>query len=291
VDSIADFLTANPVAFVALGAFVGLVVGSFLNVVIHRLPKILERQWRAECAELQGVPSPDLPRYNLVSPRSACPRCEHTLSAFENIPIVSYVWLRAKCSACGASISIRYPLVEALSGALSGYIAWHFGVTWAAVAFMIFAWAMIALAFIDLDTFYLPDSVTLLLLWLGLVAHALQLLPQLKVTLADAVIGAAAGYVCLWSVFWLFKLATGKEGMGYGDFKLLAAIGAWLGWKALPLVILLSSLVGAIVGIALIALRRQGREVPIPFGPYLVVAGLIALFWGDSITRKYLDFL
>jgi leader peptidase (prepilin peptidase)/N-methyltransferase len=204
---------------------------------------------------------------------------------------VSYVWLRAKCSACGASISIRYPLVEALSGALSGYIAWHFGVTWAAVAFMIFAWAMIALAFIDLDTFYLPDSVTLLLLWLGLVAHALQLLPQLKVTLADAVIGAAAGYVCLWSVFWLFKLATGKEGMGYGDFKLLAAIGAWLGWKALPLVILLSSLVGAIVGIALIALRRQGREVPIPFGPYLVVAGLIALFWGDSITRKYLDFL
>ena len=287
----ADSLTANPVAFVALGALAGLVVGSFLNVVIHRLPKILERQWRAECAELQGLPVPDAPRYNLVSPRSACPNCAHTLSALENIPIVSYVWLRAKCSACGAGISVRYPLVEALSGALGGYIAWHFGVAWAAIAFMIFAWAMIALAFIDLDTFYLPDNVTLLLLWLGLVAHALQLLPQLKVTLADAVIGAAAGYICLWSVFWLFKLATGKEGMGYGDFKLLAAIGAWLGWKALPLVILLSSLVGAIIGIALIVLRRQGREVPIPFGPYLVVAGLIALFWGDSITRKYLDFL
>ena len=287
----ADSLTANPVAFVALGALAGLVVGSFLNVVIHRLPKILERQWRAECAELQGLPVPDAPRYNLVSPRSACPNCAHTLSALENIPILSYIWLRAKCSACGAGISVRYPLVEALSGALGGYIAWHFGVAWAAIAFMIFAWAMIALAFIDLDTFYLPDNMTLLLLWLGLVAHALQLLPQLKVTLADAVIGAAAGYICLWSVFWLFKLATGKEGMGYGDFKLLAAIGAWLGWKALPLVILLSSLVGAIIGIALIVLRRQGREVPIPFGPYLVVAGLIALFWGDSITRKYLDFL
>ena len=291
MDAFAGFLNANPVAFVALGALAGLVVGSFLNVVIHRMPKILERQWRTECAELQGLPAPDLPRYNLVSPRSACPKCEHPLGALENIPIVSYVWLRAKCSACGARISPRYPLVEALSGALSGYIAWHFGVAWAALAFMIFAWSMIALAFIDLDTFYLPDNITLLLLWLGLVAHAFELLPQLKVTLADAVIGAAAGYLCLWSVFWLFKLATGKEGMGYGVFKLLAAIGAWLGWKALPIVILLSSLVGAIVGIALIVLRRQGREVPIPFGPYLVVAGLIALFWGDSITRKYLDFL
>ena len=291
MDSIADFLTANPVAFITLGALLGLVIGSFLNVVIHRLPKILERQWRAECAELQGLPAPDLPRYNLWSPRSACPKCEHRLGPLENIPIVSYMWLRAKCSACGVRIPVRYPVVEALSGALSGYIAWHFGFGWSALAFMIFAWAMIALAFIDLDTFYLPDSVTLLLLWLGLVAHAFQLLPQLKVALTDAVLGAAAGYLCLWAVFWLFKLATGKEGMGYGDFKLLAAIGAWLGWKALPLVILLSSMVGAVVGIALIMLRRQGREVPIPFGPYLVVAGLIALFWGDTITRKYLDFL
>lgn len=291
MDSIADFLTANPVAFVGVGALLGLITGSFLNVVIHRLPKILERQWQAEYAELQGVPKPDLPRYNLLFPRSACPQCEHRLSALENIPIVSYVWLRAKCSACGALIPVRYPIVEALSGALSGYIAWHFGFGWPALAFMIFAWAMIALAFIDLDTFYLPDSVTLLLLWLGLLAHAFQLLPQLKVTLSDAVLGAAAGYLCLWSVFWLFKLITGKEGMGYGDFKLLAAIGAWLGWKALPLVILLSSMVGAAVGIALIVLRRQGREVPIPFGPYLVVAGLVALFWGDTITKKYLDFL
>ena len=291
MDSIADYLTANPVVFITLGALLGLVIGSFLNVVIHRLPKILERQWHAECAELQGLPAPDLPRYNLWSPRSACPKCDHRLGALENIPIVSYLWLRAKCSACGVRIPLRYPVVEALSGALSGYIAWHFGFGWAALAFMIFAWAMIALAFIDLDTFYLPDSVTLLLRWLGLVAHAFQLLPHLKVTLTDAVLGAAAGYLCLWSVFWLFKLVTGKEGMGYGDFKLLAAIGAWLGWKALPLVILLSSMVGAVIGVALIMLRRQGREVPIPFGPYLVVAGLIALFWGDTITRKYLDFL
>lgn len=278
-------------AFVALATLFGLVIGSFLNVVIHRLPKILERQWRAECAELQGQPQPDAPRYNLLSPRSACPQCDHRLSALENIPIVSYLWLRAKCSACGAAISIRYPVVETLSGLLGAYIAWHFGAGWAAITLMVFAWSMIALAFIDLDTFYLPDNITLLLLWLGLVAHALQLLPQLGVSITDAVIGAAAGYLCLWSVFWVFKLVTGKEGMGYGDFKLLAAIGAWLGWKALPIVILLSSVVGAAVGIVLIVLRRQGREVPIPFGPYLVVAGLIALFWGDAITRKYLDFL
>ena len=291
MDATAGFLSANPVAFAALGTLFGLVVGSFLNVVIHRLPKVLERQWRAECAELQEIPLPDAPRYNLFVPRSACPKCDHRLGALENIPIVSYVWLRAKCSACGASISARYPAVEALSGALGGFIAWDFGFGWTAIAFMIFAWTMVALAFIDMDTFYLPDSLTLSLLWLGLIAHALQLLPELKVTLSDAVIGAAAGYLSLWAVFWLFKFATGKEGMGYGDFKLLAAIGAWLGWKALPLVILLSSMVGAAVGIALIMLHRHRREIPIPFGPYLVVSGLIALFWGDLITRKYLDFL
>lgn len=291
VRTFADLLTAHAFAFVVLSALLGLAVGSFLNVVIHRLPRMLEGQWRAEYAEMQGEPPADAPRYNLFTPRSACPKCEHRLSALENVPILSYLWLRGRCAACGTDISVRYPLVEASSGALSAYIAWHFGFGWSALAFMVFAWCMIALAFIDLDTLYLPDSVTLLLLWLGLIAHALQLLPQLGVTLTDAVIGAAAGYLCLWSVFWVFKLVTGKEGMGYGDFKLLAAIGAWLGWKALPLVILLSSVVGAAVGIVLIVLRRQGREVPIPFGPYLVVAGLIALFWGDTITRKYLDFL
>jgi leader peptidase (prepilin peptidase)/N-methyltransferase len=291
VDAIAGFLSTNPVVFIALSSIFGLCVGSFLNVVIHRLPKVLERQWRAECAELQGLPPPETPRYNLLFPRSACPKCDHRLSVLENIPIVSYALLGAKCSACGARISARYPIVETLSGAVGGFVAWYFGFGWAALACMIFAWAMIALACIDMDTFYLPDSLTLPLLWLGLIAHATQLLPQLKVTITEAVIGAAAGYLCLWSVFWLFKFVTGKEGMGYGDFKLLAVIGAWLGWKALPLVILLSSMVGAVVGIVLIVLRRQGREVPIPFGPYLVVAGLIALFWGNLITKKYLDFL
>ncbi len=284
------FLSANSAAFITLGVLLGLVIGSFLNVVIHRLPTILERQWNTECAELQGHP-PDLEssRYNLITPGSACPHCQHKIGALENIPLLSYLWLRGKCSACGASISVRYPLIEALSGALTGYVALHFGFGWAALAVMGFVWAMIVLAIIDLDTFFLPDSITLPLIWAGLLAHVVQLFPQ--VSLSAAVIGAVAGYLCLWSIFWLFKLATGKEGMGYGDFKLLAAIGAWLGWKALPLVILLSSVVGAVVGIALIVLRRQGRDVPIPFGPYLVVAGLIALFWGPTITAKYLDSL
>jgi leader peptidase (prepilin peptidase)/N-methyltransferase len=291
VDSVAQFLSASPSAFVLSSVLLGLAVGSFLNVVVHRLPRILEQQWRAECADLQGLQRPESPRYNLITPASACPHCAHPVSVLENIPIVSYLLLRGKCSACGAKISIRYPLIEALSGVLSGYVAWHFGFGGAALAVMIFVWAMIALAFIDLDTFYLPDSITLPLIWIGLLAHTTQLLPQISVSLTDAVIGAAAGYLCLWLVYWLFKFATGKEGMGYGDFKLLAAIGAWLGWKALPLVILLSSVVGAVIGIALMVLRHRGRDVPIPFGPYLVLAGLIALFWGNAITSKYLDLL
>ena len=282
-----QFLSANSHAFVALSILLGLVIGSFLNVVIHRLPKILERQWHAECAELQGQPAPQPPRFNLVTPGSACPHCQHKIRAFENIPILSYLWLRGKCSACGTKISIRYPLVEALSGALTGYVALHFGFGWPALATMGFVWAMIVLALIDLDTFYLPDNITLPLIWAGLLTHVIKLFPDVGLT--AAVIGAVAGYLCLWSVFWVFKFATGKEGMGYGDFKLLAAIGAWLGWQALPLVILLSSVVGALVGVALIFLRRQSRDIPIPFGPYLVVAGLIALFWGSTITSMYLD--
>ena len=285
MDAIAGLLT-RPLAFVALCALLGLVVGSFLNVVIHRLPKILERQWQRECAELRGEVAAEAPRYNLVVPPSACPACNHRIRALENVPVLSYLALRGRCSACGARIALRYPAVEALSAVLSGYVGWHFGPTGSAAAALVFVWAMLALAFIDLDTFFLPDNLTLPLAWAGLAAHLLQLFPG--VSLTEAVIGAMAGYLTLWSVFWLFKLATGKEGMGYGDFKLLAAIGAWLGWKALPLVVLLSSLVGAIVGIGLIVLRRQGRDVPIPFGPYLVVAGLIALFWGGAITDHYL---
>lgn len=280
-------LLARPGAMVAFCAVIGLIVGSFLNVVIHRLPRMLERQWQRECAELRGENPAPAERYNLIVPASACPSCNHRIGALANVPVLSYLALRGKCAHCGAPISVRYPGVELLSGALSAYVGWHFGFGWTAAAALVFVWAMIALAFIDLDTFYLPDNITLPLVWAGLLAQLLGLFPA--VTLANAVIGAIGGYLALWSVFWLFKLATGKEGMGYGDFKLLAAIGAWLGWKALPLVIVLSSFVGAAVGIVLIVLRRQGRDTPIPFGPYLVVAGLIALFWGRTLTERYLE--
>jgi len=276
---------AYPAFLVTVAVLAGLIVGSFLNVVIHRLPRMLERQWRSECAELAGTPSPAAERYDLVRPRSSCPHCGHLISAFENIPVVSYLALRGKCSACKAPISLRYPVVEALSAALAGYIAWRYGFTAAALGALLFAWAMIALTFIDLDTFFLPDSITLPLLWAGLLFNAGGVFADLH----SAVIGAAAGYLALWAVFWAFKFATGKEGMGYGDFKLLAAIGAWLGWKMLPLTILASSLVGAVIGIGLIVFVKHAREKPIPFGPYLAIAGLIAMFWGEGINRHYLD--
>ena len=275
----------QPVVLIALCIFFGLCVGSFLNVVIHRLPKMMERQWRDECAEISGATSAPAERYNLFVPRSTCPKCGHQVAALENIPIASYIALGGKCSSCKAPISPRYPAVEALAAALAGYIAWRYGLSTAMFGALIFAWAMIALAFIDLDTLYLPDSITLTLLWIGLLFN----LGGTYTDTRSAVIGAAAGYLALWAVFWAYKLATGKEGMGYGDFKLLAAIGAWLGWKMLPLVILLSSFAGAAIGIGLIVFARHGRNVPIPFGPYLAVAGLIALFWGEPLTRQYLD--
>jgi leader peptidase (prepilin peptidase)/N-methyltransferase len=278
-------LVADPYYFTALAVVIGLCVGSFLNVVIHRLPKMLERQWRAECAELGDTDAPAEERFDLVVPRSRCPSCSHVITAMENIPLVSYVVLRGRCSACKARISPRYPFVEALTGVLSGYVAWRFGFSAAALGALLFCWAMVALAFIDLDTFYLPDNITLLLLWTGLVFNLSGVFTDLR----SAVIGAASGYLMLWSVFWLYKIATGKEGMGYGDFKLLAAIGAWLGWKMLPMVILLSSFVGAAVGIGLIVFTRHKREMPIPFGPYLAVAGLIALFHGAAINSRYFD--
>ncbi len=278
---------AYPLLFVAAIVMLSLAIGSFLNVVIHRMPKVLERQWRDELAEINGqTPAPATP-YNLVVPRSQCPACGHQISALENIPIVSYLALGGKCSACKAKISPRYPMVELLTGALSGYIAWRYGFTVLTAAALAFAWAMIALAFIDLDTFYLPDDITLPLLWAGLLVNIAGLIVDLQ----SAVIGAIAGYLALWVVFWAYKFATGKEGMGYGDFKLLAAIGAWLGWKMLPVVILLSSFVGAAVGISLILFARHGRSVPIPFGPYLVLGGLTAMFWGDDIVRYYLQSL
>ena len=280
-------LLSNPIAFTTLAGLLGLFVGSFLNVVIHRLPRMMERDWHAQAAELRGEEPPAGERFNLATPRSRCPHCGHQITLLENIPLVSYLVLRGRCGHCGAGISKRYPIVEAVSALLSAYAAWHFGFGAAALGALLFVWAMVALTFIDLDTQLLPDDITLPLLWLGLAFNVGGTYTELPA----AVIGAMAGYLALWSVFWLFKLATGKEGMGYGDFKLLAAIGAWLGWQMLPLTILLSSLVGAVVGIVLIAVARHGRNVPIPFGPYLAAAGLIALFWGEAITERYLGML
>ncbi len=318
-----ETLESSSAALTALAALLGLLVGSFLNVVIHRLPRILEREWRSQAVEVIGEwaqakdPPKGLaktrdglnevrksleatPRYNLVVPRSACPACGHQVSASENIPLLSWLYLRGRCSGCGTRISARYPIVEALTGVISGYIAWRFGFSVATVAGLIFAWALIALTFIDLDTMYLPDDITLLLLWAGLLFNlSCSMSPDLfeaqrgagwpvilpaERQLAYSVIGAIAGYLFLWSVYWVFKLVTGKEGMGFGDFKLLAAIGAWFGWVSLLPVILISSLVGAVVGIGLILLWKHAREKPIPFGPYLAIAGLIYMFWGRQLA-------
>jgi leader peptidase (prepilin peptidase) / N-methyltransferase len=293
--SFIQILQNQAVTLATICGLIGLVVGSFLNVVIHRLPRMLERDWDDQAADLleqkklsevaKKLRAGDSGRYNLMTPASTCPHCGHKIHAYENIPIVSYALLRGRCSACKASISMRYPIVEAISGILAAYIGWRFGLTLTMVGTLIFAWALVALTAIDIDTQLLPDDITLPLVWLGLLVN----LSNGFTPLASAVIGAITGYLSLWAVYWLFKIATGKEGMGYGDFKLLAAIGAWLGWKMLPIVILLSSLVGAIVGIALIVFTRHGRNTPIPFGPYLAVAGLIALFWGETINRTYLQ--
>jgi leader peptidase (prepilin peptidase)/N-methyltransferase len=303
-----DFLRASPGVVALVCLLLGLMVGSFLNVVVHRLPVMLRRDWRAQSAEILGewAEENDAPaalkevasglkqlaaqpatRYNLLVPSSACPACGRAIRAWENIPVVSYLALRGRCAGCKARISLRYPVVEAFTALVSGYVGWRFGFTAAALGALIFAWALIAASWIDLDTQLLPDDITLPLIWVGLLFNIWGTFT----TLESAVIGSVAGYLSLWSVYWVFKLATGKEGMGFGDFKLLAAIGAFLGWKMLPAVILLSSLVGAAVGIALIVLARHGRQVPIPFGPYLAAAGLIALFWGESINRAYLDYL
>jgi leader peptidase (prepilin peptidase)/N-methyltransferase len=272
---------SEPLLIVVAAVF-GLAIGSFLNVVIHRLPRMLENEWKAQCAELTtGEPAGAVAAYNLVVPRSHCPHCNTPLRVRDNIPLVSWIALGGKCGHCGTKISSRYPVVEALTGVLSALIAWRFGMTTTTLLALCFTWTLVALTFIDADTTLLPDDLTLPLLWLGLGANVVGTFVPLK----DAVIGAMAGYLILWSIYWLFKLATGKEGMGYGDFKLLAALGAWMGWKALLPVVLLSSLVGAVVGIVLIVLARRGREIPIPFGPYLAAAGFIVMMGGDSFTR------
>ncbi len=293
-----ELLQSQPLVLMGVAAVLGLVVGSFLNVLIHRLPKMMQVEWEAQCAELHSeAPSsklglalqsetlPNPTRYNLWAPRSACPHCQHQITAWENIPVLSWLMLGRKCSACKAPISARYPLVEILAGTLSAAVAWKFGWSWQALGGLLFVWALIALAFIDFDTTLLPDSLTLPLIWLGLLFN----LNGYFTSLPKAVIGAVAGYLILWSIYWLFKLATGKEGMGFGDFKLLAAIGAWLGWELLPVTILLSSVVGACVGIAMVILVKHDRRVPIPFGPYLAGGGLVALFFGTNLTHAYLN--
>ncbi len=270
--------------FALVCGVLGLMVGSFLNVVIHRLPIMMERDWAAQCAELRGEAPPALEPLSLAKPRSRCPKCGHPITALENIPVISWLVLRGRCKGCAAPISPRYPLIEALTGLLFGLAAWHFGFTAAGLGALVLIAALFALTVIDFDTQLLPDDITLPLLWIGLALNAFNVYTDLK----SAVIGAMAGYLSLWSVYWLFKLFTGKEGMGYGDFKLLAALGAWLGWQMLPLTILLSSMVGAVVGISMMVIARHGRNVPIPFGPYLAAAGLIALVWGKPLTRAYL---
>lgn len=279
------FETAGGLAAVA--GLLGLCVGSFLNVVIHRLPRMMEQEWHAQCADLRGETPSTAEPLSLARPRSRCPACGHQITASENIPLVSYLLLRGKCSACSAAISLRYPVIELVAALLSAYAAWHFGPTLQAAGALLLIWALLALTAIDFDTQLLPDSITLPLLWAGLAFN----LAGTYVDLSSAVVGAMAGYLSLWSVFWLFKLATGKDGMGYGDFKLLAALGAWLGWQMLPAIILLSSVVGALVGVSLIVFSRHGRNTPIPFGPYLAAAGGIALFWGPQLTRGYLGLL
>jgi len=287
--SIIDFLQASPTAFIIVAAILGLLVGSFLNVVIHRLPLMMEAEWRQQCADLAGESdAAPQPAINLITPRSRCPHCGHVITALENIPVLSYLALKGACSACGKAIGSRYPLVEALTGVLTALVAWHFGWGWQAVAGGVLTWALIALSMIDLDHQLLPDSITLPFLWLGL-ALSLYGTTGLFTDAHSSIIGALAGYLSLWLVYQIFKRLTGKEGMGYGDFKLLALFGAWLGWQVLPAVILLSSLVGAAVGISLIVVRGRDRNLPIPFGPYLAAAGWIALLWGGQITQAYLQ--
>ncbi len=271
----------DPVIATLTALFVGLCVGSFLNVVVHRLPKMLERGWQAQCAELRGeTPAPE-PAYNLVVPRSACPACGHRITAWQNVPVVSWLALGGRCASCKARISARYPVVEILGGLLAAYAIWHFGATPRGVAACVLLWSLLALTMIDLDTQLLPDDLTLPLLWAGLIVN----LAGLFAPLADAVIGAVAGYLSLWTIYWLFKLIRGKEGMGHGDFKLLAALGAWLGWQVLPVIVLLSSVVGAVIGITLIVFKGRDNNLPLAFGPFLAVAGAIALFYGAPLVR------
>ncbi|WP_137970915.1 A24 family peptidase [Pseudomonas sp. F(2018)] len=285
--TLVEFMAGNSPAFVLCSAVLGMLVGSFLNVVIYRLPVMMQRDWRQQAREILELPEePKQDTFNLILPNSCCPNCGHQIRPWENIPVVSYLFLRGKCSSCKAPISKRYPLIELACGLLSGYVAFHYGFGWQAAGVLVLTWGLLAMSMIDCDHQLLPDALVLPLLWMGLIANLFGVFTSLE----DALWGAIAGYLSLWSVYWLFKLLTGKEGMGYGDFKLLAMLGAWGGWQILPLTILLSSLVGAVLGVIMLRLRNQETSTPIPFGPYLAIAGWIALLWGDQITGTYLHF-
>jgi leader peptidase (prepilin peptidase)/N-methyltransferase len=299
LNDLAALYSESPALFAGSTFLIGLVIGSFLNVVIYRLPIILEREWRSQAAELlpsadtaATIPALDPPgRFTLSTPRSACPSCKAPIKAWQNIPLISWLALRGRCASCNTKISARYPLVELTTGLLSAWVAWHFGFGTAAACALVVTWALIALTGIDVDHQLLPDSITLPLMWAGLLAAVvIGTTPgsSLPVSPRDAIIGAAAGYLSLWSVYHAFRLVTGKEGMGYGDFKLFAALGAWLGWKLLPLVIILSAATGAILGISMIVLRGRDRAAPMPFGPYLAAAGWLAMMYGDSLVSAYL---
>ncbi len=296
--TLGTLLAASPALFTGTCLVLGLVIGSFLNVVIHRLPIMLERHWRAECASLEGdtptLPAfPALPaeRYNLVVPRSACPACHAPIAAWHNIPVLSYLWLRGRCARCGARISPRYPLVEALTGLLSALVAWRFGFGWPALAALVLTWFLVALAAIDIDRQLLPDNLTLPLMWIGLTLSLLAPAPggaPVPVDPRASLIGAAAGYLSLWGVYHLFRALTSKEGMGYGDFKLLAALGAWMGWQMLLPTVLIAAAVGALVGIVLIVVRGRSSSIPIAFGPFLAAAGWLMLMFGHQLVGLYL---
>ena len=285
-------MTNSTAYFYAIVFVFSLLIGSFLNVVIYRLPKMLEQGWKSECREFLAdeLAKPIKADENLITlstPSSSCPSCKHKIRFYENIPVISWLFLRGKCSQCQAKISLRYPLVELATALLSVVIAAHYGVTFTTLMLLVLTWGLIALTLIDVDHMLLPDQITLPLLWLGLLVN----INGAIVPLSDAVIGAVAGYMSLFSIFWLFKLITGKDGMGHGDFKLVALFGAWLGWQLLPLLILMASAVGAVIGISLMVFKNHQREQAIPFGPYLAIAGWITLLWGNSIWSWYLSSL
>jgi len=288
MNALSAFFSSYPTVFPWMAGILGLAVGSFLNVVIYRFPIMMERKWREQCQDLLKPSKKSLQnseRFDLIAPGSSCPACGHSISALENIPVASFLWLRGQCSACGKGISWRYPFIELLTGILTAFVAGHIGYGIPAFAAMIFTWFLIALFFIDYDQQLLPDDITLPLMWTGLFFNVFGVFTSPN----SAIIGAISGYIFFWLVYQGFKLATSKEGMGYGDFKLLAALGAWLGWQILPFIVLLASLIGAMVGIFLILFFSLDRRRPIPFGPFLCAAGWVALFWGDTLTRYYLQ--